>query len=206
MIRREVGRIGTVGSMATDRSASNWMLVYVRRMRGGRRTVVRPRPMMVVRAWVGALLGILVVSAPVLYLGLPPSSAIFLVGSFGATAVLLYAAPRSDLAQPRNVIGGHVVSALVGVTVHRVMSGQVEMGAAIAVATAVACMQVTATLHPPGGATALIAVLGPQRVHALGYRYVLTPVLVSVCLMVVVAVVVNNLSRNEEHHYPVTWR
>ena len=62
------------------------------------------------------------------------------------------------------------------------------------------------TLHPPGGATALIAVLGPARVHSLGYRFVLTPVLVSVCLMVIVALLVNNLSKHPAHHYPVTWR
>lgn len=175
-------------------------------MRGGRRPVSRPRPLEVVRAWVGGALGILAVSAPVLYLGLPPSASVFLIGSFGATAVLLYAAPRSDLAQPRNVVGGHVVSAVVGVTAHRVLGAHPELAAALAVATAIAVMQLTLTVHPPGGATALIAVLGPGRVHQLGYRYVLTPVLVSVCLMVVVALIVNNLSRHEHHHYPVTWR
>ena len=67
-------------------------------------------------------------------------------------------------------------------------------------------MQATVTLHPPAGATALIAVLGPKKIHDLGYRYVVTPVLVSVALMIVVAVLVNNLSPDEHHHYPVTWR
>jgi len=202
-------RISTVGVMRHDGISGRAVAIlvtYLRRMRGGRRPVSRPGPAAVLRAWVGAALGILVVSAPVLYLGLPASANVFLIGSFGATAVLLYAAPRSDLAQPRNVVGGHVLSALVGVTAHRVLPGHPEVAAALAVATAIALMQVTLTLHPPGGATALIAVLGPERVHRLGYRYALTPVLVSVCLMVIVALLVNNLSRHEHHHYPVTWR
>ena len=80
------------------------------------------------------------------------------------------------------------------------------LGGAIAVATAIAVMQVTLTVHPPGGATALIAVLGPTRIHELGYRYVVTPVLPAVLLMILVALLVNNLSPEEHHHYPVTWR
>ena len=56
-----------------------------------------------------------------------------------------------------------------------------------------------------GGATALIAVLGPAKIQALGYRYPFTPVLVGAVLMVLVAIVFNNLSASEERHYPVTW-
>lgn len=175
-------------------------------MRGMSRPVLRPRPMVMVRSWVGAALGILLVSVPVHYLHLPASTNLFLIGSFGATAVLIYAAPRSELAQPRNVVGGHVLSALVGVTAHKVFGHHVEIGGAIAVATAIAVMQVTLTVHPPGGATALIAVLGPTRIHELGYRYVVTPVLPAVLLMILVALLVNNLSPEEHHHYPVTWR
>lgn len=162
--------------------------------------------MAILRAWVGGALGILLVSVPVHYLHLPASTNLFLIGSFGASAVLLYAAPRSDLAQPRNVAGGHFLSALVGVTAHKVFGHHVEIGGAIAVATAIVVMQITLTLHPPGGATALIAVLGPAKIHDLGYRYAFTPVLVAVVLMILVAVLVNNLSPEEHHHYPVTWR
>jgi len=183
-----------------------WFGTYLHRMRGTSRPITRPLPMVMVRAWVGAALGILLVSVPVHYLGLPASTNVFLIGSFGATAVLLYAAPRSDLAQPRNVAGGHVLSAIVGVTAHKIFGQHVEIGGAVAVATAIVVMQLTLTLHPPGGATALIAVLGPAKIHDLGYRYAVTPVLVAVVLMILVALVVNNLSPEEHHHYPVTWR
>jgi CBS-domain-containing membrane protein len=66
-------------------------------------------------------------------------------------------------------------------------------------------MQVTRTLHPPAGATALIAILGPAQVHRLGYDYVLTPILIGMLILIAVAVVVNNLSPDENRHYPVTW-
>src|SRR5262249_28359968 len=140
------------------------------------------------------------------WLGLPASADLFLIGSFGATAVLLYAVPQSELAQPRNVLGGHFLAALVGVTAFKAVGADhMTLAAALAVATAAAVMQLTGTVHPPAGATALIAVLGPEKIQALGYRYALTPVLAGVAIMVLVAVVFNNLSPLEERHYPVSW-
>jgi CBS domain-containing membrane protein len=66
-------------------------------------------------------------------------------------------------------------------------------------------MQLLNALHPPAGATALIAVLGPAKVHQLGYLYILTPVLAGALILLVVAVLVNNLNRDEDCHYPLTW-
>ncbi len=84
---------------------------------------------------------------------------LFLIGSFGASAVLIFGAPRSPLAQPRNLIGGHLVSAICGCTV-RIAIDRFEhsTACALAVALAIVAMQLTETTHPPGGATALIAV------------------------------------------------
>lgn len=125
-----------------------------------------------------------------------PHSAPFLIGSFGASAVLLFATPQSPLAQPRNVLGGHVLSALVGVTVVYVMGAvfnglggdfaslHLVLGASLAVSLAIALMFLTDTLHPPGGATALIAVIGGESIHSLGYWYVLTPTLSGACILV----------------------
>jgi len=64
-------------------------------------------------------------------------------------------------------------------------------------------MQLTGTVHPPGGATALIAVIGGSTVHALGYWYVLCPVGLGACIMVGVAMVVNNLSEGKARKYPI---
>ena len=82
-----------------------------------------------------------------------------LIGSFGASAVLLFGAADSPLAQPRNVIAGHVVSAVVAVCVVALL-GTGQLAIAVAVGLAIFVMNVTHTTHPPGGATALIGVQG----------------------------------------------
>ena len=153
-------------------------------------------------SWLGAFVGIGVVA----WLGahwfaghdLP-----LMIGSFGASAVLLYGAPRSPLAQPRNLVGGHMFSAAVGVLSWKLLHGAPGIDAAVAVATAIAVMHLTRTLHPPGGATALIAVTGSPQIHDLGFLYVLVPATVGPLILLVVALAVNNLPRSRR--YPENW-
>jgi len=153
-------------------------------------------------SWLGAVFGIgLLASLGAHYLA--PRDLPLMIGSFGASAVLLYGAPRSPLAQPRNVIGGHVVSALVGVACWKLLQGNPWLAQALAVATAIALMHLTRTLHPPGGATALIATLGPGQIQDLGFWYVLMPVALGAIILVAVALVVNNLPRSRR--YPEIW-
>lgn len=111
-----------------------------------------------------------------------------LIGSFGATAVLLYGAPQSPLAQPRNVIGGHVVSALIGVMAFQMLGAYGLLAPSLAVSTAIVVMRLTGTLHPPGGATALMAVIGGDGIHQLGYWYALVPCGAGAVVMVCTAV------------------
>ncbi len=115
-----------------------------------------------------------------------------LVASMGASAVLLFALPHGQLSQPWAVVGGHVVSAIVGVAVAGLISDPVVAGA-VAVGLAIGLMQVLRCVHPPGGATALSAVVGGPAVHALGMRFALTPVLLNALLIVGVAVTWNAL-------------
>ena len=131
-----------------------------------------------------------------------PSGWLLTIGSFGATAVLLYALPGSALAQPRNLFGGHLVSAVAGIIVYHYITPEPFPAAPLAVAGAIALMQLTRTLHPPGGATALIAVIGPQTVHDLGWGY-LVPVMTGITLMFLTALVVHNI--NEKRSYPHYW-
>ena len=126
-----------------------------------------------------------------------------LLGSFGASAMLVFGAPHAPFAQPRNVIGGHIVSALAGVFVQQHLGGEPWLASALAVALAVSAMHVTATLHPPGGATALIAVVGSPELKEFGYSYAFYPVGVSVTAMVLIGVLYNNLSGRRR--YPVYW-
>lgn len=126
-----------------------------------------------------------------------------LLGSFGASAMLVFGAPHAPFAQPRNIIGGHIFSALVGVCVQQFFGAEPWLASALAVALAVSVMHLTATLHPPGGATALIAVVGSPELKEFGYEYAIYPVGVSVAAMVLVGVLYNNLSKRRS--YPVYW-
>jgi CBS domain-containing membrane protein len=125
---------------------------------------------------------------------------LFLIGSFGASSVLIYGAIQSPFAQPRNLVGGHLVSAIVGVTVAYVVPDVIWITAPLAVSLSIVCMQITKTLHPPGGATALIAIIGSEKIKALGFLYILSPVLTGSLILLMVALVFNNITPNR--HYP----
>jgi CBS-domain-containing membrane protein len=153
-------------------------------------------------SWVGSFLGIAAVGLIHQHL-LARTALILVIGSFGASAVLVYGAIRSPLAQPRNLIGGHILSALIGVTAHQWVGGLPWLAAALAVSTAIAGMHLTKTLHPPGGATALIAVTGGDSVYRLGYLYVLIPAGLGALVLLAVALLINNISRNRR--YPEFW-
>ena len=126
-----------------------------------------------------------------------------MIGSFGASAVLLFGAVRSPLAQPRNLVGGHLLSALVGVICWKLLHQHLWLAEAMAVATSVAVMHATRTLHPPGGATALIAVIGSSEIHKLGFIFALVPVTLGSLILLAVALLVNNLSKSRR--YPEIW-
>lgn len=151
-------------------------------------------------SFIGAFIGIGLIALLQSY-QLPATENIFLIGSFGASAVLVYGAIQSPLAQPRNLVGGHVVSAIVGVTVGKLLPDVIWLTAPTAVACSIVAMQITRSLHPPGGATALIAVSGGQQITQLGYLYVLTPVFSGALILLLVALLFNNITK--KRHYPV---
>jgi len=154
-------------------------------------------------SFIGAFLGIGIIAFWQSY-SLPKTETVFLIGSFGASSVLIYGAIQSPLAQPRNLIGGHVISAFVGVTVYKFFPDVIWLTAPFAVAASIVFMQVTKTLHPPGGATALLAVIGTEKIKALGYMYVLTPVFSGALILFIVALVFNNMSPDRK--YPTNSR
>ena len=128
---------------------------------------------------------------------------LMIIGSFGASAVLIYGAIKSPLAQPRNLLGGHILSALVGVTAFKLLTPHLWLAAALAVSVSIAVMHATKTLHPPGGATALIAVISGAKVHNLGYLYALVPVAGGALIMLAVALLINNVA--PRRRYPEFW-
>lgn len=139
---------------------------------------------------VGGFLGILfILAATTLSLG-EREAALLIVASMGASAVLLFAVPHGPLSQPWSLIGGHGISALIGVTCAMVVPN-LYIAAALAVGLAIGAMHYLRCIHPPGGATALSAVIGGPAVHALGYQFVLTPVLLNAAIILATAVAVN---------------
>lgn len=149
-------------------------------------------------AFLGAFTGLGIISL-LQYRVFAPQELVLLIGSFGASCVLVYGVIESPLAQPRNLIGGHLVSALVGVTLQQLLPNVIWLAAPLAVALSIVFMQVTKTLHPPGGATALIAVTGGTHVTALGYWYVVNPVLSGAFILLAVALVFNNIPKGRQY-------
>lgn len=147
----------------------------------------------------GALFGIATASLICrLWLGDAPASLPFLVAPMGASAVLVFALPASPLAQPWPVIGGNMISALVGVALYH-LEPEPNFAAGLAVGLAIGVMALLRCLHPPGGAVALTAVIGGPAIHAAGFHYALVPVALNSAILVGLAWVFNNSTR---HSYP----
>lgn len=120
------------------------------------------------------------------------SDAGLIVASMGASAVLLFAVPHGPLSQPWALLGGHTISAIIGVTCYLLIPN-LFVAAALAVGLAITSMYYLRCIHPPGGATALTAVMAGSSVHNLGYFYLVTPVLVNVMIILSVAILFNYL-------------
>jgi len=150
---------------------------------------------------IGALLGIAGCWA-ISICFVSPESAALIVASVGAGAVLLFAVPHGALSQPWAAIGGHLLSAVAGVSCAQWIDAT-WLAAPLAVGLAVLVMHYARCLHPPGGATALVAVIGGADIHALGYAYVLEPVMLNALTLFGMAMLFNNLAARRR--YPAAW-
>lgn len=143
-------------------------------------------------SWLGSFLGI----AALAYLSVQTQYPL-IAAPFGATAVLVFAVPDSPLAQPRNVIGGNCIGAIVCITLVYCF-GAAPWVMALAVATAIKLMQLTRTLHPPGGAVALVGAMS-----GASWDFLLTPVLTGSIIILLCTVAFNNLVPGRA--YPKHW-
>lgn len=125
-----------------------------------------------------------------------PHETALVFAPIGASAVLLFAVPHGPLSQPWSIFGGHLISAAIGVTCFHFL-GDSLISASLAVGLAIGAMYYLRCLHPPGGATALVAVVGGAPIHALGYQFLLAPVLVNAVALFLCAVAIN---------YSFAWR
>ncbi len=123
---------------------------------------------------------------------LGPEVAVMIIPSMGASAVLLFAAPHAPFSQPWNVIGGHGLSAIIGVACWQWIP-DFTVAASASVGLAIGAMYFARCIHPPGGATALAAVIGSEKLHDLGYAYVYEPILLNAVIILLIAIVFNAL-------------
>lgn len=165
----------------------------IHKMKGKGIAPARPDTFQILTGLIGGIAGIGATSLLTQLAGVP-----LLMAPFGATCVLLFAAPQAPLAQPRNVIGGHVVAAAVGLAIITAFgSGMWQL--AVGVGVAIALMQVLRVVHPPAGANPLVVLTA--GVHDWGFLF--TPVFAGSVILVVIALFINNIGRTKE--WPHYW-
>jgi len=138
----------------------------------------------------GGFVGIFLISW-ISYYFTGANGAALIVPSMGASAVLVFAVPHGKLSQPWALVGGQVSSAFVGVVCYLLVPN-VFVAGGLAVGLAIGVMHVLRCIHPPGGATALVAVVGGSQIHALGFGYVITPVLLNTLIILFTAIAFNS--------------
>ncbi len=189
-----------VGAIVEQRDRGDRIQAWLKRFLPQPTTASRTEQ---VRAGAGALLGLALTAllTPLITRAIlhDSSAIVFLVAPMGASAVLLFAAPASPLAQPWSVFGGNVVSGIVGVTAAMWIADPV-WAAPVAAAGAILAMFLCRCLHPPGGAVALTAVLAGPAVHASGYQFAYGQVAVNTALMVAAALLYNNFTGRRYPH------
>jgi len=179
----------------------NRYALYLAKMRGKGGHGDDPAPRFAWQSFAGAFIAVCLLAWLCEALG--SFAHLILIGSFGATATMIFGIPSSPYAQPRNVLGGHLLAALCGVSAWRLAGSVPWLACGLAVACAVYLMHKTRTFHPPGGATALIAVIGGAQVHALGFAYAVMPVGLGMLFLVLLGVLINNAFLGRR--YPLHW-
>ena len=124
-----------------------------------------------------------------------------IVAPLGASAVLIFAVPSSPLAQPWPVVGGNILSTLIGVATFKLIP-DIRIAAGVAVGMAILVMSLLRCLHPPGGAAALTAVIGSQGVHAAGFEFAFAPVGINSIALVAVAMFFHRMTGRSYPHRP----
>ncbi len=160
---------------------------------------MRYSPAELARGAVGALIGIAVAGATAKVVPGGAETLPFIVAPMGAAAVLLFAVPASPLAQPWPVVGGNVISTLVGLTAHSLVD-DVLLAGAVGVGVAIGVMMLLRCLHPPGGACALLAATATPAIDDQGLAFAALPVAVNTVALLLVAIAVNNLTGRRYPH------
>ncbi|MBL3590802.1 MAG: HPP family protein [gamma proteobacterium endosymbiont of Lamellibrachia anaximandri] len=112
-----------------------------------------------------------------------------ILASTGASAILIFSLPFSPVSQPWNLVGGHLVSAFAGVSCYLLIPNDL-LAASVSIPCAMLLMHLLRCMHPPGGATAITAVVGGANVHALGYAFIVIPVFINAIILLSIAMAI----------------
>ena len=169
------------------------ILVFLSKMKGQAENPLQVNVKDVTAAFIGGFITLLILISLT-----TNTSTNWLIAPFGASCTLAFGVWNSPLSQPRNIIGGHVISSLVGISIYQLF-GNEPWTIALAVGLAIALMMLTKTTHPPAGGNPIIVILG-----AHSWSFLFTPILLGTVLIVVMALVVNNLQ--SDRVYPIFWK
>lgn len=187
---------------------ASWAAAYFARWKGvaGKLPPPRAAPIDIAWAMLASFVAIAALAAAT-FLAQDQGALLMITPAFAASAVLLYAAPQAPLSQPRNVVGGHLVGAVVGVAVRKLLdlgpsAGAKTVASALSVSMSTGLMMLLGVTHPPGAASALVPVIADSSPQ---WTYIAFPALFASCVMVATALAFNNLSVRETRSYPVFW-
>lgn len=181
-----------MGTEANE-AGSNLRHSYFSKFRGGELALPPiPTGKAVILAWLGGVIAISVVACLTSLTSFP-----LVLGSFGATCVLVFGYPDVPFSQPRNIVFGHCLSSLIGLVFLTVL-GPYWWAAALATGTAIAAMMLTRTVHPPAGSNPVIVFLTMPA-----WGFLLYPTLLGALLITGVAILYNNATRPS--NYPKYW-
>lgn len=167
-------------------------LMFLKRLSEIQACPPRPPLRQIAITFFGALIAISVVALAAAATHLP-----LILGSFGASCVILFGFPDTPFAQPRSVIGGHFLASMTGL-VFLALFGPTWWSMALAVATSIAFMQATRTVHPPAGSNPVIVMLS-----APAWPFLFIPTLAGACTLIAVALVYNKMLKGRT--YPKYW-
>ena len=170
----------------------NLLIRYLVKMRGGERAPSGTNFADAATGAFGGLVCLLLLVGLTNYTDTP-----WLMASMGGSCVLVFVVWNAPLSQPRNIIGGHLISAFIGLLFYSLF-GSGMLSITLGVGLSIFCMAILGIIHPPAGANPIIIIMG-----GYSWSYLVTPVLIGAVIIVVIGLLINNLRATRK--YPVYW-
>ncbi|MGE7696019.1 HPP family protein [Lysinibacillus sp. NPDC094177] len=174
------------------REKTNPIKTYIFKMKGGGHAPSRTNFADAITGAIGGLICIFVLLWLTNYTGAP-----WLMASLGGSCVLVFVVWNAPLSQPRNIIGGHLISAFIGLIMYSLLGTSI-VSISLGVGLTIFLMSLLGIIHPPAGANPIIIILG-----GYGWNYLVMPVLIGALIIVFFGLVINNL--RETRKYPLFW-